>query len=87
MQRVDGKSVIHPTWHEWPGTRIEYVSSDTDQLRDAVVLNAYGQPERTRLISESGIYAVLIHYYHRRIAAFASGSPLTWCRRCATANH
>lgn len=37
---------------------------DADQLLDAVVLNAHGRPERTRLISESGIYAVLIHYYH-----------------------
>ncbi len=39
-------------------------SLDTDQLLDAVVLNTHGQPETTRLISESGIYAVLIHYYH-----------------------
>jgi prophage antirepressor-like protein len=37
---------------------------DTDQLLDAVVLNGHGHPERARLISESGIYALLIHYYH-----------------------
>jgi prophage antirepressor-like protein len=37
---------------------------DADQLLDAVVLNTHGQPEATRLISESGVYAALIHYYH-----------------------
>ncbi|WPC06481.1 Bro-N domain-containing protein [Pseudomonas benzenivorans] len=37
---------------------------DADQLLDAVILNTHGQPERTRLISESGIYSALIHYYH-----------------------
>ncbi|HIQ44529.1 MAG TPA: phage antirepressor [Pseudomonas oleovorans] len=36
---------------------------DADQLIDAVVLNTHGQPETTRLISESGVYAALIHYY------------------------
>lgn len=28
---------------------------DADQLLDAVVLNTHGQPETTRLISESGV--------------------------------
>ncbi|WP_256574721.1 BRO family protein [Pseudomonas sp. PA15(2017)] len=37
---------------------------DADQLLDAVLLNTHGQPETTRLISESGAYAALIHYYH-----------------------
>jgi len=37
---------------------------DADQLLDAVLLNTHGQPETTRLISESGVYAALIHYYH-----------------------
>ncbi|WP_160017431.1 Bro-N domain-containing protein [Pseudomonas sp. 8O] len=37
---------------------------EADQLLDAVVLNTHGQPETTRLISESGVYAALIHYYH-----------------------
>lgn len=37
---------------------------DADQLLDAAVLNTHGQPETTRLISESGVYAALIHYYH-----------------------
>lgn len=37
---------------------------DADQLLDVVVLNAHGQPEAARLVSESGVYAALIHYYH-----------------------
>ena len=37
---------------------------DADQLIDAVVLNTHGQPETTRLISESGVYVALLHYYH-----------------------
>lgn len=61
---------------------------DADQLIDAVVLNTHGQPETTRLISESGVYAALIHYYppgeplhppldHRRRGADAARSRTT----------
>lgn len=37
---------------------------DNDQMLDVVLLSGHGQPVAERLISESGLYALLIHYYH-----------------------
>ncbi|MNF30944.1 hypothetical protein D3C84_116950 [compost metagenome] len=37
---------------------------DEDQLQRAWMRNGHGDFEQALLISESGVYAVLIHYYH-----------------------
>ena len=63
---------------------------DGDQLLDAVVLSAHGQPEQVRLVSESGVYALLIHYYHpenRCIRRWLSGDLVPTLRSEAPDEH